>query len=252
MSRLISKLLVMFTCGLVLMASVAVYAQSTEQDMIDIVAESEEFVDWLPQYPNWVGHAYGPNEEGNWYVEFFDESGEEWLGYANVKDATGEILDSFAPKPLPADQYQTELLQVQPLVLADPEVQAQLTDPVLWDVTTDYNRYDSVWEVRFYRGIEAIVVQVTLNDDYITISDIFDPNELEEEDAIEAARNEAISLAYGGEGIDEALDGHDSWRTYTENQAGSIWSVSFAADDETLFFALVDVASDSILEAHQP
>jgi hypothetical protein len=240
----------LFALIISLSAFAAVHAQATEQDMINIVADSEEFADWLAQYPNWVGHAYGP-DNGVWYVEFYDETEEEWLGYANVNEETGEFQDFFAPRPLPADQYQAELEKVQPLVLADPEILGRLVDPVLWDVETDFNRYEAQWEVRFYRGIEAMIARVRVDGDYITISEIFDPNELEEEEALEEARNEAISLAYGGEGIDAALDGHDNWETYTENQAGSIWSVTFAADDEALYFALIDVSSDAILEAHE-
>jgi hypothetical protein len=250
MSRIIPKML---SLALVFMLSslcaVVVHAQAMEQEMIDLVAQSEEFVDWLPQYPGWIGYAYGPDENGVWYVEFYDQAEEEWLGYANVDDATQEIIDSFAPKPLPAEEYQAGRVKVEMMVLDDPEVQGQLGNPALWEVETDYNRWDAIWEVNFYRGLEALTVSAYLTEEYFTIEEIVDPNALDAEAALEEARNRAIELAYSAEGIDVALNGHDDWITYTEHQGGAIWSVGFAAGDKALFYALVDLDRETVVES---
>jgi hypothetical protein len=231
----------------------SMYAQDDEearkQALVQIVASTPEFSEWLDGYANWQGAAYPPEDGTVWYVEFYNESGDEWLGYANVEANTGEIQDSFIPKPLPTDVYQAQLEKVQKLVLDDPEVLARLGDPVLWDMYPDYNRWEAVWDVYFYRGVDALLVKAAIEDAYFSISQISDPNELNEDQQVEDARNQAISLAYSAEGVDGALDGHDDWKTYAEPQGGSRWSVSFAAGEQELFYALVDIQSGAILAA---
>nr|MCU0476312.1 hypothetical protein [Anaerolineae bacterium] len=69
----------------------AAFAQDDEQpaapqEIIDAVAESDTFADWLVNYPNYQFNASGPDENGIWYVEFYDEPWEEWLGYANINE----------------------------------------------------------------------------------------------------------------------------------------------------------------------
>ena len=96
----------------------------------------------------------------------------------------------------------------------------------------------------------AVLVKATIDEnDHFSISGIVNPNELSEEQAEQAARDQAINLAYGAEGIDGALDGFDNRKTYVENQGGARWSVSFAADGQELFFALVDVTTNQVLES---
>jgi hypothetical protein len=229
------------------------YAQSdeeTEQALIQIVADSDTFADWLAGYPDWVGHAY-KNDDGsnNWYVEFYNSDESDWLGYANINADDGEIYDAFAPVPLPTDIYQEQQPRIQALVLDDPEVMARLGDFSAWDAYTDYNRYETLWDVYLVRGIDAILVKGRLDEnDNFSIDSIVDPNELSEEQTEQAARDKAIGLAYSGEGLDQALDGHDDWHTYVENQGGPRWSVAFEADGQQLFYALVDIATDKVLE----
>jgi len=229
---------------------IAVYAQleeETQQALIQIVASSETFADWLVQYPNWKSNVYPSDTEGVWVVEFYTEAEDDWLGYATINAETGEIYESFAPKPLPTEVYQEQRDKVLKLTLDDPEVLAYLGDPILWDMYMDYNRYESLWDVYFYRGVDAVLVKASFVDTYFNIDSIVDPNELTEEQALDDARNQAISLAYGAEGVDTALEGHDDWRTYVEPQGGSRWSVSFAADDQELFYALVDIEVNVVL-----
>lgn len=228
-------------------------AQSYEEiqaALVQIVAASPEFAEWLAGYPNYWGQGW-PHEEGSstWYIEFYNEAGDEWLGYANIDATTGEILDLFIPKPLPADVYQQQLQKVQTIVLSDPEVLARLGDPLLWDIYTDFNRWEQKWEMYFYRGIEAVLVRSSITDAYFSIDEILDPNALSEEQALDEARNQAVNIAYGAPGIDAALEGHDDWRTYVEQQGGSRWSVTFTADGRELFYALVDIKANIVLAA---
>ncbi|MBZ0283863.1 MAG: hypothetical protein K8L97_24205 [Anaerolineae bacterium] len=232
-------------------APLAVYAQSeeeTQQALTQLVASSETFTDWLAEYPNWKSNVYPSDTEGVWVVEFYTEAEDDWLGYASINAETGEIYEAFAPKPLPPEVYQEQQAKVQKLTLDDPEVLAYLGDPILWDFYMDYNRYESVWDLYFYRGVEAVLVKAAIDENnYFSINSIVDPNELTEEQALDDARNQAISLAYSAEGVDAALEGHDDWRTYVEPQGGSRWSVSFAANDQELFYALVDIEVNVVL-----
>lgn len=222
--------------------------EETQDALVQIVASSDTFADWLAQY-DWRPNVYQSDTEGVWVVEFYNNDDDDWLGYATINAETGEIYDAFAPKPLDTDVYQQQMEKVQKLILEDPEVQARIGDPALWDAYTDYNRYEAKWEMYFYRGTEAVLVKATIDDVYFDIEDIIDPNQLSEEEAQNEARNQAINLAYTADGVDAALDGHDDWHTYVEPQGGSRWSVTFAADDQELFYALVDIESNNVLAA---
>ncbi|MCK6576937.1 MAG: hypothetical protein L6Q98_02400 [Anaerolineae bacterium] len=220
--------------------------------IILIVANSDLFADWLPNYPDYQVNASGPDEDGNWYIEFHDSAWEEWLGYAVINETSGEIVDSFAPKPLPADVYQQQLERVTQKIMNDPEVLGWLDNqPELWDTYIDFNRWDRVWQAWFSRGIIGVVVSAGVDEQNgsVWISDISDPNALDEEDALNDARSSAINLAYSAPGIDVALEGHDRWMSYAEWQYDQVWSVTFAADDTRLFYALVDLAEEEVLDS---
>jgi hypothetical protein len=243
------RLILIFTLLCALMITPVRAQDETEQALIQLVAESEEFADWLAQYEGWQGHAYPPEDGTVWYVEFYTAEEDDWLGYANIDANTGEIQDSLVPSPLPPDEFAAGQERVNKLVLNDPEVIAWLVDPILWYPYVDFNRYERIWEMHFYRGKEAVMVKVYLDEFNFSIQEIVDENVLTEEEALQNARDEAINLAYGAEGLDTALEGFDNWRTYVENQGGPRWSVTFAADERELFYALVDVAADKVIEA---
>lgn len=222
--------------------------------VIQIAADSEMFSDWLAGHPNYHADAWGPDENGVWYVEFKNDGDEEWLGYANVNADTGEILDSFAPKPLPADVYQSQMPRVTAFVKADVEVLARLENNLdLWEVYTDWNRWDATWDVGFYRGIEGVVVKLNFDEnDNLYIEKIIDPNALSEDEVSDQMRDDAINLAYAADGVWQAIEGHDDWATYVEIQGESIFSVSFATDDTTLVTVIVNVTDGEVLDVRVP
>ncbi|MBL8155908.1 MAG: hypothetical protein JNM70_17140 [Anaerolineae bacterium] len=219
------------------------------QAVIDVVVGSEEFADWLGNYPNYQVNTWGPDENNVWGMEFLNESGDEWLGYASIDADTLEIQDSFVPKPLPQDVYQAQLAIVTDYVLHDAEVLGWLENPDRWEMYPDWNRWEQVWDVGFYRGIEGVVVKATVDEnDNVWIDKIVDPNQLSEEEALRNARDEAINLAYSAEGVWDALDGYDEWTSYAEQQGRTRWSISFVVDEEERFFALVDIELNTVLE----
>ena len=219
-----------------------------KERLIARVAETEDFAGWLTNYEGWRGEAW-PKEEGDedglWYVEFKDEGGEEWLGYADV-NIQGDIENAFIPRPLPDDELAEGKARVRELVLADPEIAVRLTDPLLWEIEADYNRFDVNWNVNFYRGLEHLRVIAKLEEDDFYVEEVRNERTFGEEDAAEYAKDEAVRLAY--EEVGEALEGLDEWQTYVEHQGGSTWSVSFVAGEAERFYALVDVEGERVLE----
>lgn len=228
---------------------VGVLAQGVDEDeLVNVVSGTEPFPDWLAQHEGWTPNVY-PGDEPWWTVEFNAEDG-EWLGYATINADTGEIGDIFAPTPLPDDEFMAGQERVYRLVMDDPEVQVRLVDPILWSDYTDFNRWDRVWEVHFYRGIEAILVRVNLdeNGEWFSIDEILDENALDEEQARQDAEDQAISVAYSADGLWDALDGYDDWDAFVTPFNGSIWAVEFVTGETDLFYALVDITTDTVLE----
>jgi hypothetical protein len=252
---MMKRLLICLTLLLIALSIVPTLAQDDDADRaVEIVAKTPEFYAWLEQYPGSFGQASDDDGDGIWYVEFYAEDWNEWLGYADVNLATGEIVESFIPLPLTAEEFQRGQDRIVPLVQQDAEISAMLGDPILWNMYVDFNRYDRVWEVNFYRGIQALQVIVTLNEDedYFSIEEIRDPNALEADEQREAWRDEAINLAYSGDGAGEAIDGYDDWTTYAENLRPGVWSVAFVAGGQELYFAVVDVNNDTVIETRTP
>ena len=146
-------------------------------------------------------------------------------------------LDRLMPRVLEAAQH-------------DAEVLAWLDNlPNLWDVYSDWNRWDQRWEVYYVRGIQRVAVVASFDEnDHVVIDDVLDPDTLTGEDALAHARDSAINLAYSAPGMDAALAGHDQWTTYAQQQGGDdVWGIAFVDGDTRLIFVLVDVANEAIL-----
>ncbi|MDZ4764467.1 MAG: hypothetical protein SGI73_07925 [Chloroflexota bacterium] len=232
----------------------SVHAQEDEaylNAVVQVAAASEIMADWLPNFENWIGNASETEYPDVYYVEFYDNAEEEWLGYVTINGTTGEIYDAFAPKPLPPDVYAEQLPLVEEIVKNDPEVAAILDNPIFWDVYTDYNRWERLWETRFYRGLEGILVRIYFDAETneFWVDSIIDENHLSEEQALSDARDRAISLAYEADGIDSALNGIDDWTTIVQHMRGSQWSVSFVTTEQEWFYALVDLATARVVES---
>ncbi|HEY83945.1 MAG TPA: hypothetical protein G4N96_02350 [Chloroflexi bacterium] len=160
-------------------------------------------------------------------------------------------MELYAPRELSQEEFQAGQAAVEAVVLDDAEVLALLGDPADWDHGSDYDRFEEDWSVWFDKGLESWLVIARQDEDTekYHIEDILDPMAFDAAQAQELTRNQAIELAYSADDVDEALNGLDDWRIYVENQGGSVWSVSFAADGKELFYALVDIEAEQVLEA---
>ena len=200
--------------------------QTTEEKVIALVLADPRAVAYLEHFPGWTAEAY--EEDGDiWGVDVFDADG-EWQGYAQVNIVTEEILELYAPEPLSPEERQAGQDAVKSLVFADAEVLALLGDPERWEYSIDYERFEDLWKVYFYRGLDAWDVSVYQDDGKFSIDQIVDANQMEAQQARRWAQDQAIELAYSVEGVWDKLDGIDDWYTYAENQGGSVWSVTFS------------------------
>lgn len=218
--------------------------------MVEIVEHTDPFVDWLTNYPGYTSNAW-LEEGGIWHVEFYSADQQEWLGYARVNPDNGEVIESFAPIPLPPDVYTRQQARLNDLVFQDPEITTLIGDPILWNYSIDWNRWEQRWQAHFYRGIDAWLVNLNYNEDEETfyIDAITDEHAIDEDTQRQANRDHAIQLAYLANGVDQALNGFDTWTTYAENLHNTVWSVSFVNGDTELFYAIVDLSTDTVLES---
>ncbi|GJM42323.1 MAG: hypothetical protein DHS20C20_26050 [Ardenticatenaceae bacterium] len=217
---------------------------------IQLMAEVPEVATWLANFPDWSGNAWQEEGDGRFYtVDLYSEAAEEWLGwgYVNVEDE--QVEDYFVPRELSAEEYQAGRELVETFVFADEEVLARLGTVENWDFETWYNRWNANWDVWFWYGLEELAVTVNIWEGEPYLEAIYNPADLEAEEAEENSKNEAISLAWEAPGIDQALAGVDNWQTYVSQQGDSLWAVSFANAEQELFFALVDIASWTVLES---
>jgi len=220
------------------------------QKAIAILAADAVAAAHLATYNGWHGDAYPQDDSGIlWYVDLYADADDEWLGYGIVNIETGQITESFIPRELTTEEYQEGQTAVEAFVLNDGEVLALLGDPALWDRYVYYNRWDVKWEVYFSQGLDEWVAIVYRDEYGIYLEGIHDPSALSDEETAEMNRSQAIELAYSAEGIDQALNGVDNWSTYVALQEGNVWVVTFATDERTLFYALVDIEQWLVLES---
>jgi hypothetical protein len=220
-----------------------------DQKAIQLLASETAVAEFLVNYPDWSADSWPEDEEnGIWGIDFYSEAADEWLGWGQVNIQTGEILDYFVPRDLSPEEFQAGLAEVEKLVLNDAGVQARLGDPELWEHETYFNRWDQIWEVWFWHGLDELVVTVNRDEENTYLEEIFDPSQLEAEKEAEWQRDQAVELAWSAEGIDQAFDGVDNWHTLVAPQ-GDLWAVSFVSDEQELFYALVDINRWEIVDA---
>jgi hypothetical protein len=223
---------------------------SDKDRAIALIANTPEGATHLANYPDWEGDAWQEEEDGVWGVDLYSEAQDEWLGWGQVNVTTNTVVDYFIPVELTAEQFQVGRLSAEKVTLNDPAILTRLGDLASWEYDTYYDRWDSIWYVSFWRGIEELRVAVDVWEDDYYISGIVNPLELSAEEAHEENRNTAIELAYQRDDIWEIMDGVDDWTTYAEEHGDNIWTVSFATTDRTLYSATVNVDTGELLESN--
>ena len=219
------------------------------QKAVELALEHEEVTSFLAAHKIWRAETYADGE-ALWHVDFY--RGDEWLAFVHIDLNTGELSDTKFPRALSEEEKEQQRERIRTLLFGDAEVMARLGNPDEWDVSFDYDGYADAWWVSFWRGLDALNVDVYPNDDGFYIEKIYNPKALDEAEAKRVARDKAIELSWQAEGVGEALEGIDNWRTYAEPQRDGQWTVSFARGNKTFASVLVDVESEEVLSAEFP
>ncbi|HHO58332.1 MAG TPA: hypothetical protein ENJ85_04070 [Oceanithermus profundus] len=223
--------------------------EPTARRAIVLVAKSREARPRLARYPGWTAGAE-QDDGAVWHVWF--EREDEWLGEAYVDLDTKEVRDVYLPvDPTPAERARI-LPQLRRLVARDAEVQALLEDPADWDEEIEYDKWDDVWYVRYWRGEDAVGVRIARDEGRWRVEDVFDPLAFDAEQERRRARDRAVRIAYASERVGELLEPYDGWKAYAEPDAEGRWTVSFATPEKTILTALVDLTGGRVLAVETP
>ena len=225
-------------------------ADDPVQQAINILAAHPEFVLHLANYPGWRGEAeLDGDQEDVYYVWFYDDANDEWLGDGTVNVATNEVLDFYAPREKTPEEFQEGLAKIEAFLTTDGEILARQENPDLWYHEVYYDRWDKNWGAYYSYGIDEFNVTMYIDGDDVYLDAIVDPNIFEAAEALSLARDQAIELAYQAENIDQALEGFDDWRAYAEHQGDGRWTVEFVSDGQEIFHALVDIDTEQVIES---
>ena len=222
-----------------------------ERQALEIFVQEKAIALLLADQDAWHVEMWFNDEEQRIEIDLFDAEW-EWLSWGSVSLDENTVLEMYAPQPLTAEEYQTQQAQAESVVLKNGEVLAVLGDLTQWERYAWYDEWEGAWEIAFYRGLDEIVVRVESYDGEMMVGSIENLALLTEEEQLAENRNQAIELAWQAEGVDEALFGSDEdieWQTFVTHIEDGRYGVSFATADQELFFALVDIDSQQIVES---
>lgn len=249
LKKLVSIFLVVMVLGT--LAGTA-FAQDEElrDQVIAVAAASEEFVEALANYETYDTWAEPLEEDPNtWFVEFYVESEDIFIGEALVDTTTWEIVESFVVEVLSEAELQAGEALVLNAIMSDSEVMAVVKDPSEWQIFVQYEGFDNMWSVVFINGLNEWEALVGVFEGEAYIESFTQLEAMDAYEEMEDERGRAVMLAFEAEGVDAALEGIDNWGTFAQPQADGTWSVLFVTFDRALFFVMVDLANETILEA---
>lgn len=219
------------------------------QQALEILVQEKAIAMLLAGRDEWHVEMWFNEEEMLFEIDLFDTDW-EWISWGAVSLLENAVVEVYTPQPLTAEEYQVQQTQAQTVVLANPEVLAILGDPAEWEQDAWYNEWEASWDVVFYKALDEINVRVDTYDGEMAVSSIENLALLTEEQQVIDNQNQAIELAWGAEGVDEAIYNTDAeWQTVVTHIDGSQYGVSFVTTDHELFFALVDIESDEVVES---
>lgn len=231
-------------------ASIEPYSEGSDRIMLDRLAAYEPVANLLAVTGGWDGWTWQYDSEFIWWVELANDSGS--LAYAVIDIRDGSIWEGRVAQPVTQEEYIRREAEVRTLAFNHPEVLAVLEDPLLWDVYPSYDAMWKVWYLSAWRGLQGYTISFSQDGENYWFGEIIDETALEAEEAEQAARDQAVSLAYEADGLWDAMGDADNWTTYTEQQDNTLWSVMFIVDGEERYYVLVDVEGEEILESGRP
>ncbi|MFK7804406.1 MAG: hypothetical protein AB8G95_22415 [Anaerolineae bacterium] len=225
-----------------------------ERQALQLLVQEKPIAMLLSTHAEWHVEMWLNEEEWQMEIDLFDANW-EWISWAGVGLDENElpvvVNAMYAPQSLTVEEYQLQQSAAEGLVLNNAEVLAILGDPAEWERYAWYDEWEAAWDIYFYKGLDEISVRIDNYDGEMMVGSIKNLALLTEEQTIVDNHDRAIELAWSADGIDEALFSTDQeWRTYVTHIGEAQYGVSFAAADNELFFALVDIEAEQVLESN--
>lgn len=232
--------------------------ESPEKAAIDLAAKHPAIAPVLAARPEWRAMAYDTESVFKvWRVQFWDK---DWrgIGWADVSVERGKVYKielSEGPEPDDATRKAAETVLI-PFLRAQTEL-VQLMGGETWESYTEYNAYERLWRVTFYKAADAVQGAVRFNDAA--------PFSFREPELVEisfpwlapfgawfvAQQQKAISIAFVDSRVAEAVRGVDGWKAESLPAEGSQWVVVFKVGDRTLIQALIDLTTGKVIGVQQ-
>ncbi len=236
--------------------------QFTTQDAIDLAASTPPFQDGLLLFPGWTAQAYNShNAYGIWRVQFWSVNGEE-IGWADVSPERGRMYYYEALFGASEEQRIAAELPLRDFVRTAPEVRDLMEDPSKHDMYVEYNPWLQGWGVYIDNGSDSLYVLVAFEGntpDSVQnprVVSITFPNLVSYNEWFEAARSQAVLIAYNQPEINIAVRDIAGWRGEAEISGGTennLWLVTFLdTSDNLLATATVDLLTETVVEFTLP
>lgn len=223
----------------------------TEGDVIAIVIEQYPFNTGLQNVSDWSAAAYDTGSSyGIWRVQFWNGSGEE-IGWADVNPDIGKIYVWEAYFGATESQKQDAYPILREVINNDATVLELLEAPDLYELYVDF-QWDGTWGVYLANGLDSLWIIVETDNrqpdslENPRVKQVYFSELMSYSEWYEAAKAQAITLAYQQEDVAAAVRGINDWRADAEKIAPSTWRVVFMQADNVLTEATVNLDDASV------
>ncbi len=232
----------------------SVFAQDdwTEDDVIAMVVEQYPFNTGLQSVDGWSAAAYNTGSRyGIWRVQFWNGNGEE-IGWADINPDRRKIYAWDAYFGATETQKQDAYPILREVINNDPTVLELLESPELYDIYVDF-QWDGTWGVYLANGLDSLWIVVETDngqpDSLVNprVKQIYFSELMSYSEWYEAAKAQAITLAYQQEDVAAAVRGVSDWRADAEKIATDTWRVTFLQADTVLAQVTVNLDDASVL-----
>lgn len=237
-----------------LVMGVAAQDDWTEEDVIAIVVQQYPFESGLENVPNWSAAAYDTGSRyGIWRVQFWNDSGEE-IGWADVNPDMGKVYVWEAYFGATESQKQAAYPTLREVIVNDPTVLELLESPEQYELYVDF-QWDGTWGVYLANGLDSLWIVVDTDNrqpdalENPRVKQIYFAELMSYSEWYEAAKAQAITLAYQQEEVAAAVRGVSDWYANAEKIAPSTWRVVFMQGETALVEATVNLDDASVTPA---